>query len=85
LPGELLTPGFNGYYQITYQTNTSTPVHWVLQGNSVNETSFSAPSGGVDFPVQADVYYPIAAYDDVCTFFVCNNAFNVTATIVYEW
>jgi hypothetical protein len=80
-----LRPGFNGYYEISYQTNASTPVRWVLQGNSVNETSFSAPSGGVDFPVQADVYYSILVYNDACIGFVCNNAFDVTATIVYEW
>jgi len=58
--------GFNGYYEISYQTNASTPVHWVLEGNSINETSFSAPSDGLDFPVQAGVHYSILVYNEPC-------------------
>ena len=77
--------GFNGYLQVTYQTNTSTPVHWVLLGNGINESSISAPSGGFEFPVQAYVPYTITVVNDACSIAICNNAFNVTASIVYEW
>lgn len=80
-----ITPGFNGFFVVTWQTNVSTPVHWVLLGNAVSETSYSQPSGGVEFPVQAEIPYSLTVYNDACTPALCNNAFNVTASVVYEY
>jgi len=80
-----LRPGFNGFYDITYQTTSSTPIHWMVEGNFVNESSNSAPSGAVDLPVQAFVPYTITVINDACSNVACNNAFNVTASIAYEY
>lgn len=80
-----LRVGFNGFFVINYETVNATAVHWVLEGNSINETSNSEPSGGVEFPVQAYVPYSLLVFNDECTTFVCNNAFNMTVSITYQY
>jgi hypothetical protein len=80
-----LRPGFNGFYDITFQTTPSTPIHWMVEGNSVNKSSSSAPSGAVDLPLQAFVPYTITVFNDACSNVARGNAFNVTASIVYEY
>lgn len=83
--GAQITPGFNGFLAISWKTTNTTNVHWVLQGNAINETSFSSPQGGVEFPVQAGIPYALTVFDDACTPFSCTNSFNVTATIIYQY
>jgi hypothetical protein len=78
-----ITPGFNGFLEIDYQTKNSTSIHWLLQENTVNETSVSLPQGGVEFPVQANIPYSLLVFNDGCSSFGCSNAFNVTASVVY--
>ncbi len=86
VPQGSITVGFNGFFEISYQTSSPTPVYWVLEGNSVNEMSSSGPSGGVEFPVQAGVPYSLLIYNGDCPYAGCySNAFNVTATIVYQY
>ena len=76
-------PGFNGYLDISYQS--SEPIHWVLYGNSVNETSFPQSTGVVEFPVMAGIRYSLYVYNDDCNFGGCTTPFNVTASLVYEY
>ncbi len=76
--------GFNGFLVINFKTTDSSSVHWVLQGNSVNETSISQSAGQVEFPVQSYVQYSLQVFDDACNL-GCNTAFNVTASIVYMY
>jgi len=84
VPQADFTPGFNGFFVISWQTNPSTLVYWTLQGNSVNETSYSQPSGGVEFPVQSYVSYLLTVHDGSCSPY-CENSFNVTVSIYYEY
>ena len=76
-------PGFNGYLDISYES--SEPIHWVLYGNFVNETSSPQSTGVVEFPVMADVRYSIYVYNDDCNFGGCTTPFNVTASFIYEY
>jgi type II secretory pathway pseudopilin PulG len=85
VPQASLNLGFNGFFIITFQTVNSTAIHWVLEGNDINETSYSQSAGGVEFPVQSGIDYTLLVYNDQCTPFVCDNAFNVTASIFYEY
>ena len=85
VPQASLTIGFNGLFVISWQTTNSTNIHWVLIGNAINETSVSSQSGGAEFPVQANIAYSLFIYDDSCTPFACNTAFNVTAMIYYAY
>jgi hypothetical protein len=84
VPQADLTLGYNGFFVISWQTNTSTPVYWTLQGNAVNESSYSQPSGGVEFPAQSYIPYLLTVHDGLCSPY-CDNAFNVTVSIYYEY
>lgn len=78
--------GYNGFLQIIFDTINSTSVHWVLEGNLINETSLSQSSGSVEFPVQANIAYSLFVYNDECANFICSTpAFNVSATVAYEY
>jgi len=76
------TPGFNGYLEISYESTQM--IHWVLYGNSVNETSIPQATGGVEFPVMSGVRYSLYIYNDGCNF-GCIGAFNVTTSVVFEY
>jgi hypothetical protein len=77
--------GFSGFLDITWQGPSSDAVQWILTGNNINETSLSMPTGGVEFPIQAGIGYSLIVVNNGCTQFSCNNSFNVTASIFYEY
>jgi len=85
VPQGSIEVGWNGYFQITYTTTNSTAVQWVLQGNSINESSPSGQSGEIDFPVQAYIHYSLVVFNSNCTPYICGSAFNVTASISYVY
>lgn len=85
VPQASIALGFDGLFVISWQTTNSTNVHWTLVGNEINETSVSSQSSGAEFPVQANTAYSLFVYDDSCTQFTCNTAFNVTAMIYYTY